>query len=404
MSPILNGIRVLDLSRILAGPWATQILADLGAEVIKIEHPDGGDDTRRWGPPFLPPHEGANADIPPDAAYYLGANRGKRSVVVDMATAAGQVTIKQLAATSDILVENFKVGGLAKYGLDYQSLHKIYPELIYCSITGFGQTGPYKDRAGYDFMIQAMGGMMSLTGERDDRPGGGAQKAGTPIVDIQTGLYAVIAILAALRYRDQQRAMGQPGGQHIDLALLDVQAVTLAHQAMIYLVAGIVPGRMGNAHPTIAPYRVFRCADGECVLAVGNDGQFRKFCGLVGHTDLAQDPRFLTNELRVQNRVALDDILEPIMQERPVAAWNELFWNEGVPFGPVNRLDQVFNDPQIQSRDLVKNLTRSNGQNVPSIVTPIKFSASPITPDRAPPVLGEDTDAVMRQLLQNGKN
>ena len=392
----LSGIRVLDLSRILAGPWATQILSDLGAEIIKVENPDGGDDTRHWGPPFVAGD--GDKSQPGDAAYFIAANRGKASVTIDMSTIEGQQMIKALAGQCDILVENFKVGGLAKYGLDYATLHELYPDLIYCSITGFGQTGPYKDRAGYDFMIQAMGGMMSLTGERDDLPGGGAQKAGTPVADIQTGLYAVIAILAALRYRDQQRLLGKAGGQQIDLALFDVQAATLGHQAMIYLASGKIPGRLGNAHPTIAPYRVYRCLNGEAVLAIGNDLQFRKFCELIGRSDLARDARFLTNPLRVAHRVELDDILVPIMVQRTVDDWNELFFHAAVPFGAVNNVEHVFRDPHLQSRELVQYLTRSDGVVVPSVMTPIKFSETSVRNDRAPPLLGEDNEKILGKL------
>jgi crotonobetainyl-CoA:carnitine CoA-transferase CaiB-like acyl-CoA transferase len=392
MSGPLSGIRVLDLSRVLAGPWASQNLADMGAEVIKIEQPGQGDDTRGWGPPFTAPAEGDERGV---AAYFLSCNRAKKSVTVDLASVAGQSLIRQLAARSDIVLENFKVGGLAKYGLDYAGLAAVNPQLIYCSITGFGQTGPYANRAGYDFLIQAMGGMMSITGERDDRPGGGPQKAGMAMVDVMTGMYATVAILGALHHRSQGG-----GGQHIDLALLDVQVAALGHQALNYLVSGEAPRRLGNAHPSIVPYQPFQTRDGHIILAVGNDGQYARFCGVIDRLDLALDADFQTNTARVHNRERLISILEPILATRTTDEWVAALEAHAVPCGPINTLDRVFADPQVQARGLKLDLAHASLGHVPSVRSPIRYSATPLEFEQGPPVLGQHTDEVLRQVLE----
>jgi crotonobetainyl-CoA:carnitine CoA-transferase CaiB-like acyl-CoA transferase len=382
MAGPLTGIKVLDLSRVLAGPWATQILADFGAEVIKIEKPGEGDDTRGWGPPFITNADGSTGD----AAYFLATNRGKKSVCIDMTTPIGQAQIRQLAMTSDVLVENFKVGGLQKYGLDYASLAAINPKLIYCSITGFGQDGPYANRAGYDFMIQAMGGIMSVTGEAD----GGPLKSGVAFADIFTGLHAAIAINAALYHRSQT---GQ--GQHIDVALLDTQVSVLANQALNYLVGGKVPGRSGNAHPNIVPYQTFATADGHMVIAVGNDRQFAAFCQIIG---FVADDKFASNRGRVEHRAELLPLLEPFMRKRSTAAWIAAFEADAVPCGPINTIDQVFEDPQVKSRHMQFDLFRADGTPTPTVANPIRFSETPIAYGRAAPTLGSDTDDVLRRL------
>ncbi len=385
---VLDGIHVLDLSRVLAGPWATQTLADMGAEVIKIERPGRGDDTRAWGPPFA--QDGAGNET---AAYFLSANRGKKSVTIDIAHVAGQDLVRRLAQRTDILVENYKVGGLKRYGLDYDSLAKLNPRLIYCSITGFGQSGPYRDRAGYDFMIQGMGGMMSITGERDAEPGGGPQKAGVAVADLVTGLYSTIAILGALQHRNQT---GQ--GQHIDMALLDCQVAMLANVSLNYLVSGQIPQRQGNAHQNIVPYQVFKCKDGHLILAVGNDEQFARFCSEVNMAGLAKDARFATNQARVENREALIPILQEAFMARERDAWLKALEDLGVPCGPINNLEQVFSDPQVVARGLKLSLQRLQGDAVPGVASPMRYSRTPIQTQSAPPMLGQHTKEVLLDL------
>jgi crotonobetainyl-CoA:carnitine CoA-transferase CaiB-like acyl-CoA transferase len=389
MGPLTN-IRVLDLTRVLAGPWATQILADFGAEVIKIEKPGEGDDTRGWGPPFIDNADGSRGD----AAYYLACNRGKSSVCIDMANPEGQKLIRELAAKSDIVIENFKVGGLKKYGLDYASLKAVNPNLIYCSITGFGQNGPYAQRAGYDFMIQGMGGLMSITGERDDLPGGGPQKVGVAVADIFTGLYATIAILAALHHRDKT---GE--GQYIDLALLDTQVAIIANLNLNYLVSGKVPGRMGNAHANIVPYQTFATADGHIIIAVGNDRQFKEFSAIIGMPKLSQDQRFTSNRGRVEHRGELIPLLVGPLKARTTSEWVEAFEAAAIPCGPINSLDQVFANEQVLARGLQIGLTREDGVQVPGVANPIQFSATPVEYDKAPPRLGDGTERVLRDIL-----
>ncbi len=383
MTGPLKGIRVLDLTRVLAGPWATQTLADLGAEVIKIEKPGEGDDTRGWGPPFLKNADGSRGD----AAYFASANRGKHSVCIDMSKPEGQSLIKDLAAKSDILIENFKVGGLAKYGLDYESLKTTHPGLIYCSITGFGQTGPYANRAGYDFMIQGMSGLMSVTGEPDGQP----MKVGVAFADVFTGLYSVIGILGALHHRDKT---GQ--GQFIDMALLDTQVAVLANQGLNYLVGGKVPQRLGNAHPNIVPYQTFETADGHIIVAVGNDRQFAEYCRIIG---VIVDEKFTTNRGRVESRAELIPQLTPAMKKQTTAHWVAAFESAVVPCGPINTIDQVFADEQVLARGLQIGQTREDGIQVPGIANPIVLSETPIEYDRAAPRLGADTEKILRELL-----
>ena len=392
MAGPLAGFRVLDLSRILAGPWASQMLADLGAEVIKIERPGQGDDTRGWGPPYMP-NESGNATS--EAAYFHGANRGKLSVCIDMSSKQGQQLIRQLAEQCDVLIENFKVGGLKKYGLDYASLKAINPKLIYCSITGFGQTGPYRDRAGYDFMIQAMGGLMSVTGERDGEP----MKVGVALADVMTGLYAANAIQAALIYR-----LRGGEGQYIDLSLLDVQVATLANQAMNYLASGNNPQRLGNAHPNIVPYQAFQSADGYLILAVGNDAQFARFCDLAGRPELAKDERFTTNSNRVKNRDFLIPELIEIMLTRGTDTWLEKLNEKGIPCGPIATIDQVFDNPQVQHRGMLLELDHPVAGKVPSVANPIRLSETAVTYDKAPPLLGQHTGQVLCDLLGLGRD
>jgi crotonobetainyl-CoA:carnitine CoA-transferase CaiB-like acyl-CoA transferase len=387
----LAGVRVLDLSRVLAGPWAGQTLADLGAEVIKVERPGAGDDTRHWGPPYLHDREGRPTA---ESAYYLAANRGKRSVAIDLGQAEGQALVRDLAGRCDVLIENFKVGGLARYGLDYATLARLHPGLVYCSVTGFGQDGPYRDRPGYDFMIQAMSGLMSVTGEADDRPGGGPQKVGVALTDVLTGLYATIAILAALRHRDLTGA-----GQQIDLALLDVQVACLANQALNYLVSGQPPGRLGNAHPNIVPYQAFASADGHLVVAVGNDAQFRRLCTLVGQPEWADDPRFATNAARVAQRELLVPLLAARLRERSSDAWLAALEQAGIPCGPINTLDRVFADPQVRARGLQIEIDRPGVGPVPGVASPLRLAATPVRYRRPPPRLGEHTREVLAELL-----
>ena len=381
----LAGIKVLDISRVLAGPWCGQMLADMGAEVIKVERPQSGDDTRHWGPPWL---SGSN-----ESAYYLCANRGKRSVTVDMAKPEGQALIKQLTAQSDVLLENFKVGGLKKYGLDYASLKALNPGLVYCSITGFGQESPYAHRAGYDFMIQAMGGLMSLTGKPDSESGGGPVKVGVAITDIFTGLYAANAVLAALY---QRRDSGE--GCHIDLALMDVQVGVLANQALNYLTSGQVPQRLGNAHPNIVPYQAFATADGHMIVAVGNDEQFRRFCQVIDQPQLAQDERFATNGSRVQHRDTLIPLLELALGAQPTDTWLSAFEAVGVPCGPINTLDRVFDDPHVKARGLKQTLPHSQAGEVNLVANPIRINGESISATTAPPTLGEHTDSVLNAI------
>jgi len=391
MRNILDGIRVLDLTRVLAGPWATQNLADLGADVIKVERPRHGDDTRKWGPPFLKDREGRETS---DAAYYLACNRGKRSITLDFTRPEGRELARRLAERSDVLVENFKVGDLARHGLDYASLSRVNPRLIYCSITGFGQDGPYRDRAGYDFMIQGLGGLMSVTGERDDFPGGGPQKVGVAVSDLFTGMYATTAILAALFGR---QASGR--GQYIDMALLDVQVAMLANLSSSYFVSGQAPGRMGNAHMNIVPYHVFRAADEFLIVAVGNDGQFAAFCRVLGVPEWASDPRFATNPQRVGHRELMVGMIAERLKARPAREWLAELEAAGVPAGPINDLAQVFADPQVRHRKVEVRAPHPAAGEVRMVANPIKFSDTPIAHDRAPPLLGEHTDQVLREVL-----
>lgn len=387
----LSGVTVLDLSRVLAGPWATQMLADLGARVIKIERPGAGDDTRQWGPPFTTQAGGARGD----AAYFMAANRNKRSVTVDMARPEGAELIRRLAAQADVVVENFKTGGLKKYGLDYAGLSAVNPKLVYASITGFGQDGPLKDKAGYDYMIQAMGGLMSITGQPDGAPGAEPMKVGVAVVDLFTGLYASNAILAALMHA---RATGQ--GQHVDVALFDVQAAMLANQATNFFVSGKAPGRMGNAHPNLAPYQPFATADGALVIAVGNDGQFRALCRAIGADDLGTDSRFLTNALRVEHRAELVQALAPFLTLRTTDGWIEALEAAGVPCGPINTIDRVFAEPQGQHRGLVVAQARPDlAEPVQTVASPMRLSKTPVSYRRAPPALGADTEAVLAEQL-----
>ena len=387
MAGPLTGFRVLDLSRILAGPWASQMLADLGAEVIKIERPGSGDDTRGWGPPYMPDQSG-NATS--EAAYFHAANRGKQSVCIDMSKPAGQQLINQLAGHCDVFIENFKVGGLKKYGLDYESMKRINPGLVYCSITGFGQNGPYAERAGYDFMIQAMGGMMSVTGEAEGQP----MKIGVALADVLTGLYAANAIQAALIHQQKTGA-----GQYIDMALLDVQVATLANQAMNFLASGESPQRRGNSHPNIVPYQAFQTGDGHIILAVGNDAQFERFCRLAGRDELAVDARFRSNSERVRFRDALVPQVAAIMLQKSSADWLVALNAEGIPCGPINDIEQVFADPQVQHRGLQLELDHPHAGKVASVANPIKMSLTPVQYDQAPPLLGQHTGEVLTRLL-----
>jgi crotonobetainyl-CoA:carnitine CoA-transferase CaiB-like acyl-CoA transferase len=387
----LSHLTILDLSRVLAGPWCTQLLADLGATVIKIERPGSGDDTRAWGPPFLTDADGHDTS---EAAYYLACNRGKLSVAVDFTKPEGQRIVRDLALQADVLVENFKVGGLAKYGLDYASIAALNVRLVYASITGFGQDGPYADRAGYDFIIQGMSGFMSVTGERDDLPGGGPQKAGVAITDLMTGMYAAVSILAALAHRDRT---GQ--GQRLDLALLDSAVAMMAVMGMNHLVAGTPPGRAGNAHQNIVPYQVFACKDGHLILAVGNDGQFAKFCEVAGHAEWARDERFARNENRVRHRAILVPMVAEIIVKRTQRAWLAALEEVGVPCGPINKLDQVFADPQVLARGMLLDLPHPLAGRVPQVNSPVRMSGTPLKPDRPPPLLAEHTQQVLRERL-----
>ena len=396
----LAGIKVLDLSRVLAGPWCTQVLADLGADVVKVERPGLGDDTRQWGPPFLKDAEGNDTT---QASYFTACNRNKRSVTIDMATPEGQALIKQMALQADIVVENFKVGGLKQYGLDHESLRALNPRLIYCSVTGFGQDGPYAERAGYDLMVQAMTGLMSITGRADTEPGGGPLRVGVAVIDLFTGMYASNAILAALHVRDNA-ATGTGQGQHIDMALLDVGMAVLANQASGFLATGKAPGRMGNSHPSLAPYQDFPTQDGNMLLAIGNDGQFQRFCAAAGQPDWAVDARFTTNTLRVQHRSELIPMMEAVTRTRSTAAWIALLEDKAVPCGPINTIAQAFDDAQVKARGLRVELPRSAGDGIRTIAgvaSPLRLSANPPVLRNAPPALGQHTDEVLAELGLN---
>lgn len=385
----LSHLRVLDLSRVLAGPWSTQVLADLGAEVVKVERPLRGDDTRGWGPPWLRDATGAELG---ESAYFLCANRGKKSVTIDFREPRGQALVQALAGRSDVVIENFRPGTLARYGLDYASLSAVSPRLVYCSITGFGQTGPYRARPGYDFTIQGMGGLMSVTGG-SDADGGEPQKAGVALADILTGLYATIAVLAALAHRDRSGV-----GQYVDLALLDVQVAAMANQALNYLVSGVAPGRLGNAHPNIVPYQSFAVRDGHIAIAVGNDEQFAALCRLLGCEDLARDPRFVTNAARVRHRELLVPMLAARFVQRDGADWLAGCHEAGIPAGPINDLAAVFADPQVIHRGMALAMPHPLAGAVPSVASPLKLSATPVRYDRPAPTLGQHTDEVLAEL------
>lgn len=387
----LSHIRVLDLSRVLAGPWAGQTLGDLGADVIKVERPGTGDDTRLWGPPFL---KDADGNPTRDSAYYLCTNRNKKSITVDFTQPAGQALVRELAKTCDVVIENFKTGSLKQYGLDYASLQAINPRLVYCSITGFGQTGPYAHRAGYDFLIQGMGGLMSITGRPDGEEGAGPVKVGVAMTDIMTGLYASTSILAALSSREVTGL-----GQHIDLALLDVQVACLANQSMNYLYSGTAPKRMGNAHPNTVPYQDFPTADGYMILAIGNDGQFAKFCGSAGHAEWAKDPRFKTNAARVAHRTVLIPLMRQVTVDRTTHDWITLLEKVGVPCGPINTIADVFADPQVQARGMRIAMTHPAAGEIPLVASPIRLSETPVQYRTAPPQLGQDTHQVLSEML-----
>jgi formyl-CoA transferase len=391
MPKCLEGVRVLDLSRVLAGPWCTQILADFGADVIKVERPGKGDETRAAGPPFLRDRDGAETS---DAAYYLSANRGKKSIAINMSTPEGQKLIRDLAAVSDVVVENYMFGKLAEYGLGYDDLKAVNPGLIYCSITGFGQTGPYRERAGYDFVFQAMGGLMSLTGEPEGEP----QKLGVAFADLMTGMYSTVAILGALHHREKT---GQ--GQHIDMALLDVQVATLANMGLNYFVSQKVPKRMGNAHANLVPYQVFKCADGFVVVAAGNDNQYDRLCRALGAPELATDPRFLHNPDRIRNREVLIPILEEMICALPVADCAARLQATGTPCAPINNLEQVFQDPQVLARELKIEVEHPLAGPIPLVRNPVRFSETPIEYDLAPPLLAQHTDEVLKEVLGLGE-
>jgi glutaryl-CoA transferase len=391
MSGPLSHIKVIDLSRVLAAPWTGQNLADLGAEVIKIERPKVGDDSRAFGPPWL---KDANGNDTTESAYFACANRGKRSVTVNLSRPEGQDIVRRLVRECDVLLENFKVGDLARYGLGYESMKELNPRLVYCSITGFGQTGPYAERPGYDFMIQGMGGLMSITGERDDLPGGGPQKAGIPIADIITGMYASIAICAALAHRERTGA-----GQYLDLALLDSLIAILSNQGANYLATGVSPARLGNAHPNIVPYQTFKTSDGDIILACGNDNLFRKFCEVAGCQPLADDPRFATNGKRVENRADLTQLLAEIISQRTTRDWVTALETAGVPNGPINTVEQVFQEPQAIARKLKFELDHPLAGRVSLIASPMRFSATPLEHKLPPPTLGQHTDEIFRRML-----
>lgn len=387
----LSHIRVLDLSRVLAGPWAGQNLADLGAEVIKVERPKFGDDSRTYGPPWVKDSEGRDTK---DSAYFTSANRGKKSITLNISTPEGQKLVRELARISDVLIENYKFGDLARYGLSYDDLKQINPRLIYCSVTGFGQTGPYREHPGYDFMIQGMGGMMSVTGEPDGAPGGGPQRAGVPVADIITGMYASVAICAAIAHRAETGI-----GQQLDLALLDSQIALLAYQNTNYFATGSPPKRIGNLHPNIVPYQPFKTADGDVILACGNDNLFRKFCEAAGCTELAADARFAGNGKRVENRAELTRLLQAVFARRNTREWVEILEAAGVPNGPINNVAQVFEEPQVKARGIKVELDHPVAGNVPTVASPMRFSATPVEYRLAPPVLGQHTEEILRSLL-----
>lgn len=391
MNAPLSHIRVLELSRILAGPWAGQLLADLGAEVIKVERPRTGDDTRHWGPPYL--KDGSGQDTS-EAAYYLSANRGKKSITLNISTPEGQQVVRDLVQQCDVLIENYKVGGLAKYQLDYAALSKLNPQLVYCSITGFGQTGPYAHRAGYDFLIQGMGGLMSVTGEQDHLPGGGPQKVGVALTDILTGMYATTAIQGALIEREKSGT-----GQHIDLSLLDVQVACLANQAMNYLIGGQAPRRLGNAHPNIVPYQAFATADGHIILAIGNDEQFRKFCQVAGQNEWAEDTNYATNAARVNNRTELCEKITDLLKTRDSQQWLDELEAVSVPCGPINTIDQVFDNAQVKAREMQVEVDHPFAERTPLVANPIKYSKTPIQKPQAPPLLGANLQEVLTEVL-----
>jgi len=392
MSGPLSHIRVLDLSRVLAGPWAGQNLADLGAEVIKVERPKFGDDSRTYGPPWVKDREGRDTR---DSAYFTSANRGKKSITLNISQPEGQKLVRELARVSDVLIENYKFGDLARYGLAYDDLKRINPRLIYCSVTGFGQTGPYREHPGYDFMIQGMGGMMSVTGEPDGAPGGGPQRAGVPVADIITGMYASIAICAAIAHRAEAGV-----GQQLDLALLDSQIALLAYQNTNYFATGTAPKRIGNLHPNIVPYQPFKTADGDVILACGNDNLFRKFCEAAGCAELADDPRFAGNGKRVENRAELTRLLQAMFSKRSTREWVELLEAAGIPNGPINNVAQVYEEPQVKARGIKVELDHPVAGKLPTVASPMRFSATPLEYALAPPVLGQHTEEILRGLLK----
>lgn len=391
----LSGVRVLDLSRVLAGPWCTQTLADLGADVIKVERPGSGDDTRGWGPPFLKDRDGHDTA---EAAYYLGTNRNKRSIVIDIAKPAGQALIRDMVKQCDVFIENYKVGDMARYGLDATTLRELNSRLVYCSVTGFGQTGPYRERAGYDFAIQGIGGLMSVTGERDDLPGGGPQKVGVAVADLFTGMYATVAILAALRHRD---LTGE--GQVIDMALLDTQVAMLANLGANYLATGVAPKRVGNAHQNIVPYQVFEVVDGHIILAVGNDVQFAKFCEVAGRSDIVQDARFIRNSDRVRHRATLVPMLTDVLKQRKKADWLAALELAKVPCGAINNLAEVFADPHVKERGMTVDMEHTLADALPLVASPMKLSATPVQYRRPPPLLGQHTEELLSEFGLNAK-
>lgn len=388
--PPLHGIKVLDLSRVLAGPWCTQNLADLGADVIKVERPGVGDDTRTWGPPYLKDEQGNNTS---ESAYYLSANRNKRSITIDFSQPDGAALVREMVKECDVLVENFKVGGLKKYGLDYESVRELNPKLIYCSITGFGQTGPMAPLPGYDFMVQGMGGLMSITGERDDLPGGGPQKAGVAVTDIITGMYATVGILGAIQERNRSGL-----GQHIDVALLDSHVALLANQNLNYMTTGVAPKRFGNAHQNVVPYQVFSASDGHLIVATGNDGQYRAYCKAIGRPELGEDPNYVVNSKRLENRDELIAILTDIMKQGTRDEWIEKLQAVGVPCGPINNLQQVFDNPQVKARELWREIDHPLAGKAPTTASPIRYSETPVEYRQAPPLLGEHTDEILAEF------
>jgi formyl-CoA transferase len=394
MTRPLSHIRVLDLTRILAGPWCAQNLADLGAEVIKVERPGAGDDTRSWGPPFLKDAQGRDTA---ESAYYLSVNRGKKSITVDLSKPRGQQLVRDLAARADVLLENYKVGDLARYGLSYDQVRAVNPSIVYCSVTGFGQQGPYASRPGYDFIFQGMGGLMSITGERDDRPGGGPQKVGIAATDVLTGMYASLAVVAALHHRQIYGA-----GQYIDMALFDSIVAFNANQILNYWCSGNVPRRFGNAHANVVPYEVFATADGHIILAVGNDGQFAAFCAVAGHPEWSSDARFKTNPERLRNRETLIPLIRAVIKTRTKQDWLASLEAAGVPNGPINDMREVFEDPHVQARGMRVDIPHPAGVMAPTVASPMRFSATPVTYDRPPPRLGEHTDEVLRDVLRLG--